>query len=232
MYGERVLIETLGERDAWTALAVDGRPAQWRSVLRVLAPETLRVVAAAFERVQTVEAEAPSRLPGDRRTMTVSATPVVGPDSRAHAVQVRTTPAGAALPEPYSVAAFGYSADTRAIHLGDRVAGWRVPADRANWTVPEAFRRAHPPSCSSNSPSPALPTTRTRPSRPLRNPGTLLFDSGQSPPEIQNDGATPESTNSSCRPGVDRLLWFWCRLVSCGSGVGSPLVVPVSARLL
>ncbi|RDI53971.1 GAF domain-containing protein [Nocardia mexicana] len=140
MYGERVLIETLGERETWTALAVDGRPAQWRSVLRVLSPETLRIVVAAFERAEAVEAEVPSRLPGDRRTMTVSATPVVGPDTRAHAVQVRTTPAGAALPAPYSVAAFGYSADTRAIQLGDQAAGWTVPADRANWTVPEAFR--------------------------------------------------------------------------------------------
>ncbi len=140
MYGERVLVETLGERNTWTALAVDGRPAQWRSLVRVLPPRMLGVLADAHDRREPVDTWLSSWLPGDRRTMAVSATPMVGPGRRVHSVQMRSTPDGSALPDLYTVAAFGYSVPERSIRLGDNTFDWDLPAGRASWTVPEAFR--------------------------------------------------------------------------------------------
>ncbi|MBF6331786.1 GAF domain-containing protein [Nocardia transvalensis] len=139
MEGKRVLIETLGELEEWSVLAVDGRPAQWRVPRRVVTPAVLEVVTQAHERCEPAEAELSERARGEG-PLAVSALPIMGPGGRVHAVQVCMAPLGAPLPEPYAVAAFDYSSRTRSIRVDGTPFGWSLPRDRSNWTVPEAFR--------------------------------------------------------------------------------------------
>ncbi len=133
----RVLIETLGERGDWTVLAVDDRLAEWRSPVRPLPPGGLRIVEQAHDSRESVLARLTGR-DGDERS--VLAGPIAGPDGRVHGVQVRMGAPGEPMPESYAVAAFAYSAQSRSIRLGDKPFGWKLPQERANWTVPEAFR--------------------------------------------------------------------------------------------
>ncbi|MCM6773527.1 DUF5593 domain-containing protein [Nocardia sp. CDC159] len=137
MEGARVLIETLGESEDWSVLAVDDRLTEWRSPTRLLPPGGLRLVAQAHERRERVQMRLAGHGLGEH---TVSAGPVFGPDGRVHAVQVRIAADGEPLPEPYAVAAFGYSSQACSIRLGRPAFDWPLPRDRSSWTVPEAFR--------------------------------------------------------------------------------------------
>jgi hypothetical protein len=136
----RVLIETLGDPEEWTVLAVDDRPARRRSVARVLRPAVQRMIEPVFRRGEPVEAVLPSGSRDAADTEMVRASPIFGPGGRVHAVQVRSAPLGTDLPAPYSVAAFDYSSQRRSIHLSDNPFGWSLPPGRSYWTVPEAFR--------------------------------------------------------------------------------------------
>ncbi|WP_067891524.1 GAF domain-containing protein [Nocardia vaccinii] len=136
----RVLIETLGDAEDWTVLAVDERLTRWRSAARVLRPAAQRMIEPVWRRGETVEVWTPRRPGGAREGETVCASPVFGPDGRVYAVQVRCAAAGSKLPAPYSVVAFDYSSQHRSIHLVHNPFGWDLPESRSHWTVPEAFR--------------------------------------------------------------------------------------------
>ena len=136
----RVLIETLGEYEDWTVLAVDERPVRWRSVARVLRPAMQRTIEQVWRRGESVEVEPTRRSSGAWETEIVCTTPVFGIDGRVYAVQVRSAAARDQLPEPYSVVALDYSSQRRTIQLADNPFGWALPEGRSQWTVPEAFR--------------------------------------------------------------------------------------------
>lgn|GEM_PF-6388596 len=140
MNGGRVLVETLGHRDDWSVLAIDGRPVLWRSTVRVLRPEVLRMVEQVYGGGEPVRARLPGRPGGDGAPIVVAAEPVFGTGNRVYGVQVRYEPRELPMGLSYSVAAFDYSSDERSIHLVGNPFGWQIPGDRMNWTVPEAFR--------------------------------------------------------------------------------------------
>jgi hypothetical protein len=140
MNSGRVLVETLGD-DEWTVIAVDGRPVQWRSVVRVLPAVVQPIFVRAHRRGERVFTQVPASAFGDGAgDMTVAVTPVFGPGHRVHGVQVCYAPAESSLPLPYPVAAFDYMSDQRSIHLMESPFGWNLPDSRVTWTVPEAFR--------------------------------------------------------------------------------------------
>ncbi|WP_067674354.1 GAF domain-containing protein [Nocardia miyunensis] len=140
MNSGRVLIETLGEYEDRTVLAVDERPARWRSAARVLRPEVQRMIEPVWRRGESVEMAARRRSRDAEQVEIVCASPVFGPDGQVYAVQVRSAAVGSELPEPYSVVAFDYSSRRRSIHLADNPFGWNLSESRSHWTVPEAFR--------------------------------------------------------------------------------------------
>ncbi|MQY20556.1 GAF domain-containing protein [Nocardia macrotermitis] len=138
--GSRVLIETLGEYEDWSVLAVDERPVPWRSVARVLRPAVQRVIEPVWRGGEPVEVVAARRSRDGEQDEIIRATPVFGPDGQIYAVQVRSAAVDEKLPEPYSVVAFDYSSERRSIRLADNPFGWAMPKERSHWTVPEAFR--------------------------------------------------------------------------------------------
>lgn len=140
--GKWIVVETLGAKETWSVLAVDGKPTEWKSLTRTLPAAALPIISAVYERREPVE----RILPPSRQLKDgdhVRALPVPGPDGVVHGVHIWI---GGAFPEgsPPAVSAFTYGSRARLVEpSADYYTRFGVPTvdGRSTWTGPEVFRR-------------------------------------------------------------------------------------------
>lgn len=134
------LIETLGRRAEWSALALDQRTTQWKSMARAIPLGTAEIVEAAHDNAVRVDRKLPptrSRKDGNY----ASAIPIIGPSGLVHGVQlwVGATPMDDAVRQ---ATGFRYSSTNRFIEVVPELFPWLAPEnmpDRKQWRLPDAF---------------------------------------------------------------------------------------------
>lgn len=139
--GRWTVVETMGARDTWSVVALDGKPTEFKSLARSLPVPAISLLSAAHDEAAPVD----RRLPPSRRAHNgelIRAVPVRSAEENVHAVKVWV---GEGVPdsEP-AVGAFTYSSATRLLRLSDDMyvdLHLQRPANRRTWTGPEAFRR-------------------------------------------------------------------------------------------
>ncbi|WP_245671487.1 GAF domain-containing protein [Nocardia amamiensis] len=134
--GRWLLIETLGPVGTWSLLATGSAPRAWKSYRRAVPARLQRFVAAAHHSGAAVDHQLPpSRHAWSRRRL--RAQPLLGPDSRVHAVRLWV--GSDAPPPPAGVTAFTIDGRARRVDAVRDESGPHCEHDPAVWFGAEVF---------------------------------------------------------------------------------------------